>query len=121
MAERVRPLSASFALLGLTELNNRFTALQKEFAELRDQLNVFENWNSEIKKMYGKRVEVITVDGAGHEGILIWSDRYNVCIEHPVECDPVSEPPPTCGTFVIRRKMIMKGSMISIELTPEEG
>ena len=35
MTERGRPLpTGSSALLGLTELNKRFTALQKEFAEL---------------------------------------------------------------------------------------
>jgi len=82
MAERGRPLpTGSAQLAGLTELNKRFTELQKEFAELRDQLNVFENWNSEIKKMYGKQVSITFIGGSSICGILVWSDRYNLCIE----------------------------------------
>lgn len=101
MAERGRALvSGSTALLGLTELNSRFTALQKEFAELRDQLNVFENWNSEIKTMYGKKVLITTVDSSVHTGILVWSDRYNVCIDRTG----------------LSRQIVCKGAMISIEL-----
>lgn len=103
MAERGRPLaSGSDALLGLAELNRRFTALQKEFAELRDQLNVFENWNSEIKKMYGKQVYITTPDSPIN-GVLVWSDRYNLCIERGTTGRP-------------HRVIICKGGMISIEL-----
>ena len=104
MAERGRPLTTGSAqLAGLTELNKRFTELQKEFAELRDQLNVFENWNSEIKKMYGNMVCITTVDGSCSDGILLWSDRYNLCIENGVAGKP-------------HRKTLCKGAMISIEL-----
>ena len=101
MAERGRPLTTGSAqLAGLTELNKRFTELQKEFAELRDQLNVFENWNSEIKTMYGKKVLVTTIGGRERIGILVWSDRYNVCIER----------------IGLSRQIVCKGAMISIEL-----
>jgi uncharacterized small protein (DUF1192 family) len=110
MAERVRPLPIGSAqLAGITELNKRFTALQKEFAELRDQLNVFENWNSEIKKMYTKMVRVTTIHGAYHDGILVWSDRYCVCIEMVV------------GKYKSHRQVLTKGNMISIELLVEDG
>jgi uncharacterized coiled-coil protein SlyX len=110
MAERGRPLpTGSAQLAGLTELNNRVTALQKEFAELRDQLNVFENWNSEIKKMYTKMVRVTTVEGSRHDGILVWSDRYCVCIEMVV------------GEYKSHRQVLTKGNMISIELLVKDG
>ena len=103
MAERGRPLTTGSAqLAGLTELNKRFTELQKEFAELRDQLNVFENWNSEIKKMYGKGVCLTTVSGARIEGTLIWTDRYCICVK-PYDTDP---------DF---RRIFTKGGLISIE------
>jgi len=103
MTERGRPLpTGSSALLGLTELNKRFTALQKEFAELRDQLNVFENWNSEIKKMYGKQISIAIIDGSSHCGTLVWSDRYNLCIER--------------GIAKPHRQIICKGAIASIEL-----
>jgi len=103
MAERGRASGPGSALLGLTELNNRFTALQKEFAELRDQLNVFENWNSEIKTMYGKMVGIDTTDGNSRTGVLVWSDRYNLCIER-------------VGGVKAHRQIISKGAMVSIEL-----
>jgi hypothetical protein len=103
MAERGRSLTPGAALLGLTELNRRFTELQKEFAELRDQLNVFENWNSEIKTMYGKLVSIATTDGNSHSGVLAWSDRYNLCIER-------------VGVGRAHRQIISKGAMVSVEL-----
>ena len=103
MAKRGRPLpTGSAQLAGLTELNKRFTELQKEFAELRDQLNVFENWNSEIKKMYGKQVSISIIDGSSHCGTLVWSDRYNLCIERGV-----SRP---------HRQIVCKGAIALIEL-----
>ena len=35
-------------------LEKRVNHLEKEVNELKDLLNVHENWNSEIKKMFGK-------------------------------------------------------------------
>lgn len=115
MAERSRPLTTgSSALLGLTELNQRFTALQKEFAELRDQLNVFENWNSEIKTMYGKDVRVTNVVGTRCTGSLVWTDRYNICIEQ--DCTD-----PRDGKLIKHRVIYNKGCVATIELSLELG
>jgi hypothetical protein len=65
-------------------LEKRERTIAKEIGELKDLLNVHENWNSEIKKMYGKKVDVYTNTGTLHKGELIWSDRYCICIFHDV-------------------------------------
>ena len=62
----------------LTHLEDQITALRKEVSELKDTLNVYENWNSEIKKMYNKGVCLTTIIVTRIEGTLIWTDRYNV-------------------------------------------
>ena len=94
MAERGKPTGM------LTHLENQISALQKEVSELKDTLNVYENWNSEIKKMYEKTVRITTMEGSSHCGKLVWSDRYNLCIEQSAQ----------------HRKIINKGGIISIEL-----
>lgn len=65
--------------LGVLEV--KVASLQREVSELKDTLNVYENWNSEIKTMFGKQVFITSHSGAAFEGKLIWSDRYCLCIE----------------------------------------
>lgn len=83
-------------------LEKRVNHLEKEVNELKDLLNVHENWNSEIKKMFGKKVDVVTSTGTMHRGELLWSDRYCICILHELRKSRVT---------------LNKGGVISIELS----
>jgi hypothetical protein len=82
-------------------LESKVRQLEKNVNELKDLLNVHENWNSEIKKMYGKKVDVTTSTSTLHRGELVWSDRYCICIYHDLR---------KC------RVILNKGGIISIEL-----
>lgn len=83
----------------IRELERKVNALFMEIRQLRDVLNIKDNWNSEIRTMYGKAVVVETNIGTT-EGKLIWSDRYNLCIELRIG----------------KRVILSKGGIVSIEL-----
>ena len=83
-------------------LEDHVNSLQKEVNALKDTLNVYENWNSEIKAMFGKKVLIITTRGACRVGKLVWSDRYCVCVT-----DDTSK----------KRVIYNKGGIESIELS----
>jgi hypothetical protein len=85
-----------------TLLEDRIKVLEKEVGALKDLLNVYENWNSEIKTMFGKKVLIITTRGCSRVGKLIWSDRYCICL-----IDDVTK----------ARKIYNKGGIESIELS----
>lgn len=61
-------------------LKDRFEALEKDVRGLKDLLNVHDNWHSTIRSWVGHKV-LIRDRGGLSEGLLKWSDRYNVCIE----------------------------------------
>jgi hypothetical protein len=75
--------------------------LQREVSALKDVLNVYENWNSEIKNMYGKQVTILSHTDSVFLGKLIWTDRYCVCIEKTNK----------------QRVILNKGGIVSIELS----
>ena len=85
----------------IVTLEKRARTTDKEISDLKDLLNVHENWNSEIKKMYGKRVKVESVSGKMYIGELIWTDRYCICV-----FDDTRK----------RRLTLNKGGVLSIEL-----
>jgi len=90
-----------------TDHEKRITELEQQVARLKDQLNTKDNWHAEVQTMINKEV-VISVRGyhGGREGVngkLLWSDRYNLCIE-----DTIKER--------AYRTVYMKGSVISIRL-----
>jgi len=82
------------------QLEDRIKTLEKDVSTLKDTLNVYENWNSEIKDMYGKRVLITTHSQSIFDGKLIWTDRYCVCIERKDH----------------KRVTLNKGGIVSIEL-----
>lgn len=87
------------------QLVSAVVALQKEVSTLKDTLNVYENWNSEVKNWYGKEVLVRAVNNVAYKGMLKWTDRYNVCLMY------------TADTTQPRKECIFtKGGIISIQL-----
>jgi hypothetical protein len=60
-------------------IKDRFERLEKDVKGLKDLLNVHDNWHSTIRKWVGNDVRVCDRQGIT-TGILLWSDRYNVCV-----------------------------------------
>lgn len=90
-------------------LAKRLDDLSKDVRQLKDILNIQDNWNAEIRAMIGHKVRIVTVFSQeadqGRVGTLVWSDRYNLCIE--VEHQPNNH----------KHKIIFsKGGIVSIEL-----
>lgn len=65
----------------LQGLRDRFLRLEKEVKALKDLLNVHDNWHAEIRALKGALINVCSRAGTEQEGTLLWSDRYNLCIE----------------------------------------
>jgi hypothetical protein len=61
-------------------LKDRHERLEKDVRQLKDTLNIHDNWNAEIKELIGHSVKLRTSDGEEATGTLKWSDRYNLCI-----------------------------------------
>lgn len=61
-------------------LRDRVERIDKDMRALRDLLNVKDNWHASIRSMIGKLVAVSDRSGAKTVGVLLWSDRYNLCI-----------------------------------------
>lgn len=66
-------------------LEKRVDTLQREVNALKDLLNVHENWNTEVRKLLGKRVKITSCSGNLYIGELIWTDRFQVCIYDEVK------------------------------------
>ena len=64
----------------LQGLRDRFALLEKDVKTLKDILNIHDNWHSEIRSMMGETVRLRTRSGTEREGVLVWSDRYNLCL-----------------------------------------
>ena len=61
-------------------MKDRFEKVEKDIRELKDILNVHDNWHSTIRNWIGLEVKVATRNGDVSFGTLQWSDRYNVCV-----------------------------------------
>lgn len=85
----------------LDALKTQVDGLRTDVNGLKDLLNVHENWNSEIKTMFGKRVKIESVTGHFYTGELLWSDRYCLCVYDESKR---------------KRLTLNKGGVISIEL-----
>jgi len=59
---------------------DRHDHLEKEVKALKDLLNVHDNWHAEIRNWLGKVVNVDLLTGREVQGLLLWTDRYNICI-----------------------------------------
>ena len=82
-------------------IEGRVGQLEKEVSALKDILNVYENWNSEVKSMFGKEVKIESSTETIYQGKLIWSDRYCVCIQDNARK---------------RRLILNKGGIVSMSL-----
>ncbi len=69
----------------LQSLKDRFEHLERDVRALKDLLNVHDNWNAMIRKLIGEQVTIRTRSGNQMRGVLKWSDRYNLCIEYPLD------------------------------------
>jgi small nuclear ribonucleoprotein (snRNP)-like protein len=85
----------------LEELRKKVKGLEKELSVIRDVLNTKDNWHSEIKDMLNKTVLVSVGSGEISEGVLLWTDRYNLCVE---------------TTKCKKRRVYSKGAIEYIEL-----
>ena len=61
-------------------LKDRFERLEKDVRGLKDLLNVHNNWHATIRNWVGSDVRICDRSDVV-AGKLLWSDRYNVCIE----------------------------------------
>lgn len=70
------------------QLQQELKALRQEYSQLKtvvnkltDILQVQDNWHNRVSKMIGSKIQFAT-DVATHacEGVLLWTDRYNVGI-----------------------------------------
>jgi hypothetical protein len=69
------------ALAKKTEsMRSRFERVEKEVRGLKDLLNTHDNWHSTIREWIGQQVTICDCNGSLSQGVLKWSDRYNVCI-----------------------------------------
>lgn len=73
--------SLALAMKKLQSLRDRFERLEKDIGALKDLLNVHDNWNSTVRKWIGQRVVVSDRANLQNVGKLLWSDRYNLCVE----------------------------------------
>lgn len=62
-------------------VKDRFERLEKDVRGLKDLLNVHDNWHSTIREWIGSTVTVSDRGGLYIAGKLMWSDRYNLCVE----------------------------------------
>ena len=98
------------ALPTLSELAKRVQSaldkikrLDKDVRGLKDTLNVHE-----VRSMIGKLVKIGTVMGDECEGILVWSDRYNIMLARSTHSHNVG-----------RKRIYNKGAIAWIELSHE--
>jgi len=69
----------------LQSLRDKQERTEKEIGALKDLLNIHDNWHSTVRKWIGEHVVVCCRNGT-ITGKLLWSDRYNLCVE--VESKP---------------------------------
>lgn len=62
-------------------LHRRLDAFEQELKALKDILNTKDNWHAEIKEWIGREVVTELRSGRVFTSVLIWSDRYNICLE----------------------------------------
>ena len=60
-------------------MRDKFENLERDVKGLKDLLNVHDNWHSKIHTWRGREVTVCDRSGIS-SGVLLWSDRYNVCV-----------------------------------------
>ena len=61
-------------------LHSTIARLEKDVRTLKDTLNIRDNWHSTIRDWVGREVRICDRSGI-NSGKLLWSDRYNVCVE----------------------------------------
>jgi len=86
-------------------LRDKITRLEKELRALKDVLNIHDNWNAEIREWIGKQVKVRTSVDGFVGGKLLWSDRYNICLEIAT------------SSAMLHKRIVNKGHIVWIELT----
>jgi len=64
----------------VTSLKKRIEQLERDVYAVRDVINTKDNWNAEIKDWIGHEVKITLRSGNICSGELLWTDRYNVCV-----------------------------------------
>lgn len=82
-AKRTTPQnhSARSATTEIQSLKDKIKRLDTEVRALKDILNIRDNWHSEIKEWVGKLVVINSGCDSVSSGLLIWVDRYHICVE----------------------------------------
>lgn len=62
-------------------LKNRVERIERNLKSIRDELNTKDNWHAEIKDWIDHSVTITLRSGNTCLGKLLWTDRYNVCID----------------------------------------
>jgi len=60
------------------DISQRLEALEKLVRDSLDEKNL---WNAKVRDWIGKRVLIETLIPTHIEGILLWVDRYTLCIQ----------------------------------------
>jgi len=63
----------------LQSVKDKVDRLEKDVKQLKDLLNVQDNWHSEVRGWVGDLVHV-SFNGALFQGTLKWIDRYTICL-----------------------------------------
>lgn len=63
----------------LQSLKDKVDRLEKDVKQLKDLLNVQDNWHSEVRGWTGS-VVVVMFNGREYAGMLKWIDRYTLCL-----------------------------------------
>jgi hypothetical protein len=80
--EKAKPRLPNLGQL-VTSLKKRVEQIERDVRAIKDMLNTKDNWNSEIKDWVGQEVQISVGTQADifQGAVLIWTDRYNICIE----------------------------------------
>ena len=64
------------------DISQRLEALEKLVRDSLDEKNL---WNAKVREWIGKRVQVHTLIPTIIDGVLLWMDRYTLCIHRKNE------------------------------------
>jgi len=86
---RRRPSSLPDKSPSSTQLQTELAALRAQVRDLsatvgtlKDILQVKDNWHRHVSRMVGKQVFIVLPSDARLKGTLLWTDRYNLSIDH---------------------------------------
>jgi len=89
----------------LQSLKDKVERLEKDVKQVKDLLNVQDNWHTEVRDWIGTKVTV-DFNGTAYFGTLKWIDRYTLCL--------ITEPNSTTNATFKRATHIFPKSQIML-------